>query len=498
MDNNNVNLAEKNETKVTEVINAPESVTAPMSAPAQQNPFNAAASAPVASAVPVIEQVGEKKKGRGNAFITVMLVLVVLMLAASIGLLVYSMKKNEAANKRFDELNNAIKTVAETADSCKADIDAANETLVEISEFTTSLSSKIGGEFGETTEDGVIIGMEYEIVSTRALSDAYLAGDWSHLTEDEQETIELAAEVIDEVIEDGMTDYEKEVAIYDWMFENIKHDDGITVAIPTTGNYCDNPHGVLLTHKAVCVGFATTFRLFMHMLDIECMVVHDTYLSHSWDLVKIGDGWYHTDLYMDAEGTRYANFNMTDEICYQSNDWDMSFYPAANSTEYCYSVMSAVEFESLQSAAQDIRELVEGEEGRTLTYKITGDDMYTVYQQLELMVSEADYYVMNSDISDYGYLYYQLSFADDDALYYSIQFEVYYYNDDYNDYEDYEELSDREYDQAYRIIEEAFEDFYESHEEYDYYDDYYEDYYEDEEFYSDYEEYYEEEYIDIE
>lgn len=444
-----------------------------------------------ASAV-AIEQAPKAKKGKGNAFITIMLILVVLMLAALIVLLVFSMKKNEAANKRFDELNNAINTVAQTADNCQADIDAANETLVEISDFTTSLSAKMGGEFGETTEDGVIIGMEYEIESTRELSDAYLAGDWSHLSEEQQETIELAAEVIDEVIEDGMTDYEKEVAIYDWMFENIKHDDGITVAIPTTGDYSDNPHGVLQTHKAVCVGFATTFRLFMHMLDIDCMVVHDLYLSHSWDLVKIGDGWYHTDLYMDAESVRYANFNMTDQMCYMSNEWDTDFYPSADATEYCYSVINAVELESLEKAAEDIRELVESDESMTLTYKIAGDDKYTLYQQLEIMVGEADYYVMSSEIGENAYMYYDIAFVDEDALYYSIQFEVYNYDDDFGYIDDYEELTDREYNQAYKIIEDAFADFYDNHDEYGYYDDYYEDY-EDDFFYGEYDEYYEEE-----
>ncbi len=445
--------------------------------------------APVNLTVQDTEHAKVKKKS-GNAFITVMLILVFLMLAALIALFVLSMRKNENDNKRIDELALAVNTVAETANNCQENIDAANETLVEITDFTTHLSSMMGGEFGETSENGVIIGMEYEIVSTEHISDAYISGDYSELTDEEIGAIELAEEVINEVIEDGMTDYEKEVAIYDWMFENINHDDGITVAIPTTGDYCDNPYGVLSTHKAVCVGYATTFRFFMQMLEIECMVVHDTYLSHSWNLVNIDGGWYHTDLYMDVDSIRYGSFNMTDDVCYMSHEWDTEFFPSANSTEYCYSVMSAVEYESLSSAATDIRNLIEGDEGATLTFKISGDDRYTVYQQLEIMASEADYYVMNSDISEYGYLYYDIASIDEECIYYAIQFEVYDfdYDDDY--YGDYEELSDREYNQAYREIESAFEDFYETHEEGDYYDDW-----EDEDWYGDWE--YEEYYDDI-
>lgn len=422
-----------------------------------------------------------KKKKSGNVFITVMLILVFLMLAFLIVISVFSMKKSTSNNKRIDELTAVVNTVATTAEDCREDIDAANETLVEITDFTEQLSAMIGGELGETTEDGVIIGMEYEIESTKHISDAYIADDYSELTDEEIETIELAQEVIDEVIDDDMTDYEKEIAIYDWMYENIGIDDGITVAIPTTGDYCDNPYGVLSTHKAVCVGYATTFRLFMQMLEIECMVVHDTYLSHSWNLVNIEGGWYHTDVYMDVDAIRYSNFNMTDDICYMGHEWDMSYFPAADSTDYCYSVMSAVEFESLEAAAAEIRELIESDESTTLTYKISGDDKYKIYQQLEIMAGEADYYVMNSEIGDYGYLYYDIASVDEEELYYSIQFEVYSYDDDYGDFGDYEELTDREYDLAYREITDAFEDFYETHEEYDYYEDW-----EDEEWYDDY------------
>ncbi len=463
MENNNLTQQQTNETAV----------------PAQMVENYAPQPLPVGFAAQD-EKPAKVKKKSGNAFITVMLILVFLMLAALIALFVYSMKKEASNNKRINELALAVNTVAETANNCQENIDAANEILVEITDFTAQLSAMMGGELGETTENGVIIGMEYEIVSTENISDAYISGDYSELTDVEIETIELAEEVIDEVIEDGMTDYEKEVAIYDWMFENIKHDDGITVAIPTTGDYCDNPYGVLTTHKAVCVGYATTFRLFMQMLEIECMVVHDIYLSHSWDLVNIDGGWYHTDLYMDVDSIRYGSFNMTDEICYLSHEWDMDFFPSADSTEYCYSVMSAVEFESLTAAASDIRELIESDESATLTFKISGDDMYTVYQQLQLMANEADYYVMNSEISDYGYLYYDLASIDEDNIYYSLQFEVYDYDyeDDY--YGDYEELSDREYDRAYREIENAFADFYDTHEEYEYYDDW-----EDEEYYDD-------------
>ena len=97
----------------------------------------------------------------------------------------------------------------------------------------------------------------------------------------------MAAAVLDEIITEDMTDYEKELAVYDWMTHSLQYDTGVLQVIPRTEADADNPYGTLKYHNAVCVGYATTFRLFMQMLDIDCMVVHNTDAYHSWDLVKL-------------------------------------------------------------------------------------------------------------------------------------------------------------------------------------------------------------------
>ena len=101
------------------------------------------------------------------------------------------------------------------------------------------------------------------------------------------------------------------------------------------------PNGVLKNHEAVCVGYATTFRLFMQMLGIDCMVVHDSHLSHSWDLVKLDGQWYHTDIYSDAgsgEGN-FSHFNLNDEMM-NSQEWNTDFFPAADGYEYNYAYVN--------------------------------------------------------------------------------------------------------------------------------------------------------------
>ena len=211
------------------------------------------------------------------------------------------------------------------------------------------------GEFGPTREDGVVIADEYTIESTLPISDAYKSGDTDKLDDRQKQVLDAASKVIDEVITDGMSDYEKEKAIYEWIVKNVPFDNGMTTLINKTQTQSDDqsadvsttettvttdgdvngdadagtPYGALIKHRAVCAGYATTFRMFMQMLDIDCMVVHSTDLIHSWDLVKIDDHWYHVDIYSDVDSALYGNFNLNDEMMMQ--DWDREFFPAADS-----------------------------------------------------------------------------------------------------------------------------------------------------------------------
>ncbi|MBR7073087.1 MAG: transglutaminase domain-containing protein [Eubacterium sp.] len=185
-------------------------------------------------------------------------------------------------------------------------------------------------------EDDVTIAGTYTIKSTTQISDAYISGDSSKLDDSDKETLDMASAVIDEVIKPSMNDFEKEKAIYDWLTAKLTSNTGILTVVPTRNGDNDNPHDVLKYRSAVCVGYATTFRLFMQMLKIECKVIHSSDLTHSWDLVKLDDGWYHTDCYMDNETNNYQNFNMDDSRCAQGHDWTREYFPAATGKKYNY------------------------------------------------------------------------------------------------------------------------------------------------------------------
>ncbi len=282
-------------------------------------------------------------------------------------------------------------------------------------------------------ENDVTIGSEYVIKATTQISDAYKSGDTSKLSDTDKETLDMAKDVLDAIITDGMSDYEKELAVYKWMCENIGFDDGSLSVIPDENDLVvDNPHGVLQTHKAVCVGYATTFRLFMQMLGIDCMVVHDSYLSHSWDLVKLDGQWYHTDVYSDADSKgNFAHFNLDDNTMMSSQEWNTDFFPAADGIKYNYAYMNRVECKDIYSIPAQVRAAIDAKTGIVSLDmgKDMSDDTYTVVETIMEQIQNAvagDSRIMN--------LYWSwLSTEDGDNIFCTY---ISYYSDDDDNGED--------------------------------------------------------------
>ena len=203
----------------------------------------------------------------------------------------------------------------------------------------------IVGEPDDGREDGVLIAHQYEIRSTLPISDAYKSGDTSGLSDRDRETLDMAKAVLDECIQDGMSDYEKEKAVYEYLASKLTASTGILTVVNSGKGEYDNPHDVLKNHSAVCAGYATTFRLFLQMMGIECKVIHSAERGHSWNLVRLDDGWYHTDCYMDSTDggpPSYLHFNMDDTMASIEHEWTREYFPAAEGIKYNY-IMSICE-----------------------------------------------------------------------------------------------------------------------------------------------------------
>lgn len=105
---------------------------------------------------------------------------------------------------------------------------------------------------------------------------------------------------------DGKSDYEKIMGVYTYINN--------TAIYQTDSGYINFQDGqlsaydVLIKHKAVCIGLATTFQLLMEKLGIDSYIVDhvssksDTeyVTTHTYNVVKLDGEWYIVDIALDG------------------------------------------------------------------------------------------------------------------------------------------------------------------------------------------------------
>lgn len=179
------------------------------------------------------------------------------------------------------------------------------------------------------------------IYDTTALLAAWEAGSPEGLNRKDRWVYERCAEVIDAVITEDMTDYEKEWAIYSWLITHVEYDWRQNDPTQTAPRSSFQPYGTLVEGTAVCLGYATTFQLFMDMLGIECITVvgaaFDSSGDHAWNMVRLNGEWYCADATWDLgrstlDHCRY--FNVTsDWMAITDHQWDYANTPMATAED---------------------------------------------------------------------------------------------------------------------------------------------------------------------
>lgn len=181
---------------------------------------------------------------------------------------------------------------------------------------------------------------------SEAILESFRSGDSSSLSEMNRSILDAAKDVIASKISDDMSDYEKELAIHDYITGWSEFDyavfgrsaDGIA-------DVSETPYGVLINRSAMCHGYSSTFQLFMDMLDIECITVFGppggSGVQHSWNMVKLDGDWYCVDCAWDdpiggSPNHRYFNVTSDDMRGDGIHYWDEASVPEAAGTAYAY------------------------------------------------------------------------------------------------------------------------------------------------------------------
>ena len=142
---------------------------------------------------------------------------------------------------------------------------------------------------------------EYEVYIDQGKNLNYLAEGYTSKAQiqEHEEQIEQEVQKILENVR-GKTDYQKILAIHDYLVDNVSYDQTLT----KYNIY--NMYGALVNKDAVCEGYAKAFKYLMDRVNIKSVVViglatdsNEETQNHAWNYVELDGVWYGIDVTWD-------------------------------------------------------------------------------------------------------------------------------------------------------------------------------------------------------
>ena len=162
---------------------------------------------------------------------------------------------------------------------------------------------------------------------------ALAAGDTSGLSEDELAIADRARTVVSEIIQPGMTDWEKELAVHDYVVNHCDY------AVETTTAHTGDAIGFFTYGKCRCAGYLDAFRLLGKLAGLEVEMIggptnRDNAGSkgHAWLLVRLDGLWYVVDptwddLIEETPTLEHTFFNVPFACFGGTRSWDETCLP---------------------------------------------------------------------------------------------------------------------------------------------------------------------------
>ncbi len=157
-----------------------------------------------------------------------------------------------------------------------------------------------------------------------------------------ERTYNRAKDIVAEIIELNMSDYEKAKIIHDYVIKTSKYDveaaENFLAGKESDGN-AFTAYGILINQKGVCQGYAEAVQILLSVAGVESeLVIGDamddegTYIPHMWNLVLINDEYYMLDAtWDDPVGPRdillHDYFLVDSETLKVTHRWAYDEYP---------------------------------------------------------------------------------------------------------------------------------------------------------------------------
>jgi hypothetical protein len=189
-------------------------------------------------------------------------------------------------------------------------------------------------------------------------------------------------QIIQKIIKPEMNDFEKELAIHDYIVDNVVYDSSTVLNDSVFTIY-----GALIKGKAVCHGYAEAFEYLAYLAGLNSTIVlgeatsNGVTIGHAWNLVKLNNEYYHVDTTWDDPVTSdgrnlriYDYFNITDSVIMKDHSWNTSDYQKSVGTKYNYFSYNNMEVAGLLNLKVYLQnEFDKGNE--LITVKVTGVTM---------------------------------------------------------------------------------------------------------------------------
>ncbi len=112
--------------------------------------------------------------------------------------------------------------------------------------------------------------------------------------QEKADAIEAEVERICDSIDEGLSDAEKALLVHDWFVLHYEYDTPASKqSEPLPAHRID---GLFLDKKAVCQGYSLGYIYVLDRLGIEAVYVSSDSMNHAWNMVQIGEDWYHVDV----------------------------------------------------------------------------------------------------------------------------------------------------------------------------------------------------------
>ncbi|MCI8482702.1 MAG: hypothetical protein HFH41_00005, partial [Lachnospiraceae bacterium] len=209
-----------------------------------------------------------------------------------------SYKKNVTVSDNYDE------NVTLEIDSSQVDLNARGD-------YPVVYRAEDGA--GNVTEEETVVHVKAASVETAT----------------EEMVNKKADEILQKITTEDMSQYEIAKKIFDWVHGNIGWSDGV----PKT-NWIQGAYRGLFDQKGDCYVYASAAKCLLTRAGIENMDIgfSSARRSHYWNLIDLGEGWYHFDATRRTDGRSFFYYEDADIRAYSSTHngshaYDPSQYP---------------------------------------------------------------------------------------------------------------------------------------------------------------------------